>query len=115
MAKREQIVLNRNGAPNNRNSVTFPRMVDFIKNEGTEEEIKWFVELCEANPDEKNLDYGVKIVKIRNEFIRRFWPTAYAPKTKVIEKAKRDYMSLKASVNLNAQGAKEANTAKGNK
>lgn len=107
MSKKEQIVLNRNGAPDNRNSITFPRMVEMITKGKDREEIEWFVRVCEANRvDITENEYGINLVKVREAFIKKFWPDAYKPRAKIVEETKLNYEMLKNMVNKETKPTK---------
>lgn len=99
MSKKEIITLTPENAPANKNSITFPRMVEMITTRNKQEEIDWFVGMCAKHADEQNKDYGVNVVDVRNEFINKFWPKAYTPRDKIVEKAKQDYERLKKLAN----------------
>ena len=67
--------------PTNKTQITKPFMLAFMKSEkATDEDRKWFVELCKKFPKEKTNQLtgetypDIDIPEVRNEFVIRFYP-----------------------------------------
>ena len=62
-------------------SLTKDAMLHYIDNYGTEEDILWYIDLCEKNTIEKmnnltkEMGEGLDISKVRKEFANRFFPS----------------------------------------
>lgn len=78
------VVLQKDVAPEKKNSITKSAMLEFIKSYGTEDDKSWFKDICYDNKVEKESHLpgvekveGLNITEVRKAFIKRFYPNAY--------------------------------------
>ena len=90
--------------PTKKTELNKQSMLKYIRDNGSDEDKKWFVELMEANKENKknNLTHevitGYNIPKVRNEFAKRFFPNLLEKKKSVKSKKPTFEEELKALI-----------------
>lgn len=112
MAVRKVLVTAKDALPPKKISVNKDWMLEWLDKFGTEEDVEWFIKLCEDNPStfQSNLDgqtYDVPDwAKVRAAFLKKFFPGSY-PKKPQAKKQQEKYSDKLAA--LKARKAMEKN------